>query len=82
MNLSWTPQMLFSLLILGFIIFIAVKIGSALVKLIMSFVGFWYFWSVTLPSIQVFLGYLKPNQIESITTKLVKIKDFLLNIIH
>ncbi len=81
MNLSWTPKMLFSLMILAFIVWLAIKIGSVLVKLSMSFLGFWYFWTVTLPTIQVFLGFIKPSQIETIATKLIEIKDVILNFI-
>ena len=81
MNLSWTPQMLFSFLLLASIFWIAIKIGSVFIKLAMSFLGFWYFWTVTLPTLQVFLGFIKPSQIESITTKLIEIKDVILNFI-
>lgn len=81
MNLSWTPQMLFSFMLLAFIVWIAIKIGSIFIKLAMSFLGFWYFWTVTLPTLQVFLGFIKPSQTESITTKLIEIKDVILNFI-
>lgn len=81
MNLSWTPQMLFSFMLLAFIVWIAIKIGSVFIKLAMSFLGFWYFWTVTLPTLQVFLGFIKPSQIESITTKSIEIKDVILNFI-
>lgn len=76
MNISWTPQLLLTFLIIAFLIYFAIKLTSKIAKVLMSLVSVWYFFTFTFPTLQVFFGYLKPSQVQTITNLLIQIKDF------
>ena len=80
MNISWTPQLLLTFVIVAFLIYFAYKLTSKIAKVLISFVSLWYFLTFTYPTIQVFFGYLSPSKIQTFSSIFNQIKSLFMNL--